>query len=59
MTLTKAHVVEAVAEQTGFPKKKSSEMVEILLELIKIALNWVRIYWALGFEISGGIALVV
>lgn len=35
MTLTKAQIVEAVAERTGFPKNKSFEMVEILLELVK------------------------
>ena len=35
MTITKAHIVEAVAERNCFPKNKSSEMVEILLELIK------------------------
>jgi integration host factor subunit alpha len=35
MTLTKAQIVETIAEQTGFPKNKSFEMVEILLEQIK------------------------
>ncbi len=39
MTLTKALIVEAIAEQTGFPKNKSSEMVEILLELVKKSLE--------------------
>ena len=39
MTITKAHIVEAIAEQTGFPKNKSSEMVEILLELVKNSLE--------------------
>jgi len=39
MTITKGHVVEAIAEQPGFPKNKSSEMVEILLELIKNCLG--------------------
>ena len=39
MTLTKAQIVEAIAEQTGFPKNKSSEMVEILLEHIKKSLE--------------------
>ena len=39
MTLTKAQIVEAIAEQTGFLKYKSSEMVEILLELIKNCLE--------------------
>ena len=39
MTLTKAQIVETLAEQTGFPKNKSSEIVEILLELIKKSLE--------------------
>ena len=39
MTLTKAQIVEAIAELTGFPKKKSFEMVEIILELLKKSLE--------------------
>ncbi len=35
MTLTKALIVEAIAEQIGFPKNHSSEIVETLLEIIK------------------------
>ena len=35
MTLTKAHIVETIAEQIGYTKNKSSEMIEILLEIIK------------------------
>jgi integration host factor subunit alpha len=35
MALTKDDIVEAVAEQLGFPKKQSVELVETLLELIK------------------------
>ena len=35
MTLTKAQIVEAIAEQNGFPKSQSSEIFEILLEIIK------------------------
>ena len=38
MTLTKAHIMEAVADQIGYPKNRSSEIVEILLELIKSSL---------------------
>ena len=38
MTLTKAHIVEAIAEQNKFTKKKSMETVETLLELIKVSL---------------------
>ena len=38
-TLTKAHIVDAVAERNGFTRKKSIETVEILLELIKQSLK--------------------
>ena len=39
MTLTKAHIIEAVSNQIGFPKNQSSEIVEILLEIIKKTLE--------------------
>jgi integration host factor subunit alpha len=39
MTLTKAHIVEAVPEQNGYPKHQSSEMIETLLEIIKRTLE--------------------
>jgi len=39
MTLTKALIIDAVAEQNGFPKNQSSEIVEILLEIIKMSLE--------------------
>ena len=35
MTLTKANIAEAVAKQNGYPKSQSSELIEILLEIIK------------------------
>ena len=35
MSLTKDDIVEAIAEETGFPKNQSIELVETLLELIK------------------------
>ncbi|MBU0768206.1 MAG: integration host factor subunit alpha [Proteobacteria bacterium] len=35
MTLTKIQIVESIQNQTGFPKNKSSEIVETLLEIIK------------------------
>ncbi|MGA7143068.1 MAG: integration host factor subunit alpha [Desulfobacterales bacterium] len=38
MTLTKIQIVEFVQNQTGFPKNKSSEIVETLLEIIKSTL---------------------
>jgi nucleoid DNA-binding protein len=37
-TLTKAHIVEAVAVANGYTRNKSFEIVEILLKLIKAAL---------------------
>ena len=39
MTLTKADIVEAVAEQNGYTNKRSFEVVETLLEIIKSALG--------------------
>ena len=39
MTLTKAHIVEAICEQIGFNKKQSAEAVESLLEIIKRSLE--------------------
>jgi len=39
MTLTKAHIVDAIADQIGYPKNHSSEIAEILLELIKSSLE--------------------
>ena len=39
MTLTKAKIGEAVAEQIGYPKNQSSDTVEILLEIIKRTLE--------------------
>ena len=39
MCLTKDAIVEAVAEEIGFPKKQSVELVETLLELIKKTLE--------------------
>ncbi len=38
MTLTKVHIINAIADQIGFPKNHSSEIVETLLELIKSTL---------------------
>jgi len=39
MTLTKVHLVESIAEQNGFTKKKSTETVETILEIIKSTLS--------------------
>ncbi len=38
MTLTKSHLIDAIAEQNGFTKKKSTETVETILALIKSSL---------------------
>jgi integration host factor subunit alpha len=37
MTLTKIHIVDAIAEQNGYTKKNSTNIVETLLEIIKRA----------------------
>jgi len=39
MTLTKVHIVDAVAKQIGYPKSQSSEIIETLLEIIKRTLE--------------------
>jgi len=38
MALTKADIIESVHHQLGFPQKKSTEMVELLIETIKSTL---------------------
>jgi integration host factor subunit alpha len=38
MTLTKAAIIDAIAEANGFPRNKATETVETLLELIKLTL---------------------
>ena len=38
-TLTKAHIVDAVAEANGYSRNQAFEIVEILLERIKAALE--------------------
>ena len=39
MTLTKVHIVDDIAEQNGYTKKASADLVETLLELIKSSLE--------------------
>ena len=39
MTLTKANIVDAVAEQCGYTKNRSVNTIETLLELIKRSLE--------------------
>ena len=39
MTLTKDHLISAVAEANGYPRNKSAELIETLLELIKSKLG--------------------
>ena len=39
MALTKSHLIEAIAEQNGFTRNKSTETVETLLEIIKSSLS--------------------
>lgn len=35
MTLTKSHLIDAVAETNGFPKTDSAAIVETIIEIIK------------------------
>jgi len=39
MALTKVEMVNSIADQMGYPKNHSSEIVEILLELMKSSLE--------------------
>ena len=39
MTLTKAKIVDTVHNELGFPKNRSAELIEILLEQIKATLE--------------------
>ena len=39
MTLTKANIVDTVHNELGFPKNRSAELIEILLEQIKSTLG--------------------
>ena len=39
MTLTKAHIINAIASQIGYPNNRASELVEILLEIVKKSLE--------------------
>ena len=39
MTLTKAKQIETIADQIGYPKTHSAEIVETLLEIIKKTLE--------------------
>jgi integration host factor subunit alpha len=38
MALTKSHLINAIAEQNGFARRKTAETVETILELIKSTL---------------------
>jgi len=49
MTLTKIQIVESIRNQTGFPKNRSSEIVETLLEIIKRTLESGEDVLASGF----------
>ncbi len=48
-TLTKAHIIDAVAERNGFTRKRSIETVEILLELIKQSIETGGVVLISGF----------
>jgi integration host factor subunit alpha len=38
MTLTKDHLISAVAEANGYPRNKSAELIETVIEIIKYKL---------------------
>jgi integration host factor subunit alpha len=39
MTLTKAMIIDVIHNQLGYPKNKSAELLEILLEIMKSTLS--------------------
>jgi integration host factor subunit alpha len=39
MTLTKAHIIKAISEVNGYPKKESADIMESLVEIIKRTLE--------------------
>ena len=39
MTLTKSHLIDSIAEQNGYTRKKSTETFETILEIIKSTLT--------------------
>jgi integration host factor subunit alpha len=39
MTLTKANIISAIQEQIGIPRKEASDIIEILLEIVKKRLS--------------------
>ena len=49
MALTKIHIVEAIAEQNGYTKKNSTDIVETVLEIIKRTLESGENVLASGF----------
>ena len=49
MTLTKANIVDAIHDELGFPKNRSAELIEILLEQVKSTLENVQDFLISGF----------
>ena len=49
MTLTKSHIIETITEQNGFVLKKSIEMVETIMEIMKSSLPSVHNVMISGF----------
>ena len=54
MTLTKEHLVSAVAEANGYPRNQAVELVETLIELIKSKLASGEDVLISGFGKYGG-----
>jgi integration host factor subunit alpha len=49
MTLTKAQIIEMIAEQNGFAKNKNLQLVENLIEIIKQTLESGDVVQVSGF----------
>ena len=39
MTLTKALIIESISKQTGFSKNKSAEVIQTIIETIKLSME--------------------
>ena len=49
-TLTKADIITAIQTENGYPHKKSTDIVETLLEIINSSLESARMLWFQGLE---------
>jgi nucleoid DNA-binding protein len=54
MTLTKANIIDAIAESNGFPRNKASETVETLLKIINQP--WRRVRMSLSADLENSVS---